>query len=57
MQRDQREQGQRLVDQVLAGRGGRAAALGPEDCLWAGSMSALIDTLLLRDGTTLPGVL
>ena len=53
----QREQDQRLVDQVLelAAAGG-LAALGPEDCLWAGSMSA-IDTLLLRDGTTLLGVL
>ena len=52
----QREQDQRLVDQVLelAAAGG-LAALGPEDCLWAGSMSA-IDTLLVRDGTTLPGV-
>ncbi len=45
----QREQDQRLVDQVLelAAAGG-LAALGPEDCLWAGSMSA-IDTLLLRE--------
>ncbi len=53
----QREQDQRLVDQVLelAAAGG-LAALGPEDCLWAGNMSA-IDTLLLRDGTTLLGVL
>ena len=53
----QREQDQRLVDQVLelAAAGG-LAALGPEDCLWAGSMSA-IGTLLVRDGTTLPGVL
>jgi peptide chain release factor subunit 1 len=52
----QREQDQRLVDQLLelAAAGG-PAALGPEDCLWAGSMSA-IDTLLLRDGTTLLGV-
>ena len=57
VQRYQREQDQRLVDQVLelAAVGG-LAALGPEDCLWAGSMSA-IDTLLLRDGTTLLGVL
>ena len=45
-----------LVDRVLelAAVGG-LAALGPQDCLWAGSMSA-IDTLLVRDGTTLPGV-
>ena len=57
VQRYQREQDQRLVDQVLelAAAGG-LAALGPEDCLWAGSMSA-IDTLLIRDGTTLLGVL
>ena len=34
---------------------GGLAALGPQDCLWAGSMSA-IDTLLVRDGATLPGV-
>jgi peptide subunit release factor 1 (eRF1) len=56
VQRYQREQDQRLVDQVLelAAVGG-LAALGPQDCLWAGSMSA-IDTLLVRDGTTLPGV-
>jgi peptide chain release factor subunit 1 len=56
LQRYQREQDQRLVDRVLelAAVGG-LAALGPQDCLWAGSMSA-IDTLLVRDGTTLPGV-
>ncbi len=34
---------------------GGPAALGPRDCLWAGSMSA-IETLLVRDGTTVPGV-
>ena len=52
----QREQDGRLVDQVLelAAAGG-PAALGPQDCLWAGSMSA-IDTLLVRDGAALPGV-
>jgi peptide subunit release factor 1 (eRF1) len=51
------QQDQRLVDQVLelAAAGG-LAALGPNDCLWAGSVSA-IDTLLVRDGTTLLGVL
>ena len=56
LQRYQREQDQRLVDRVLelAAVGG-LAALGPQDCLRAGSMSA-IDTLLVRDGTTLPGV-
>jgi peptide subunit release factor 1 (eRF1) len=56
LQRYQREQDQRLVDRVLelAAAGG-LAAVGPQDCLWAGSMSA-IDTLLVRDGTTLPGV-
>ena len=56
MRHYQREQDRRLVDQVLelAAAGG-LAALGPEDCLWAGSMSA-IDTLLVRDGATLPGV-
>ena len=56
VQRYQGEQDQRLVDQVLelAAVGG-LAALGPQDCLWAGSMAA-IDTLLVRDGTTLPGV-
>ena len=46
----QREQDRRLVDHVL-----ELAAVGPEDCLWAGSVSA-IDTLLVRDGATLPGV-
>jgi hypothetical protein len=52
----QREQDRRLVDRVLelAAAGG-LAALGPESCLWAGSVSA-IGTLLLRDGATLPGV-
>jgi peptide subunit release factor 1 (eRF1) len=52
----QRGQDGRLVDQVLelAATGG-PAAIGPQDCLWAGSMSA-IDTLLVRDGATLPGV-
>jgi peptide chain release factor subunit 1 len=52
----QREQDARLVGQVLelAAAGG-LAALGPRDCLWAGSVSA-VDTLLMRDGTTVPGV-
>jgi Bacterial archaeo-eukaryotic release factor family 10 len=56
MRRYQHEQDQRLVGHVLelAAAGGLAAA-GPEDCLWSGSMSA-IDTLLLRDGATLAGV-
>ena len=44
--------GSRVLE--LAAVGG-LAALGPQDCLWAGSMS-VIDTLLVRDGTTLPGV-
>ena len=48
MRRYQHEQDQRLVAHVLelAAAGG-LAAVGPEDCLWAGSMSA-IDTLLVR---------
>jgi peptide chain release factor subunit 1 len=56
VQRHQRGQDERLVDQVLelAAVGG-PAALGLRDCLWAGSMSA-IDTLLVRDGMTVPGV-
>ena len=56
MRRYQREQDRRLVAHVLelAAAGG-LAAVGPEDCLWAGSVSA-IDTLLVRDGATLPGV-
>jgi peptide subunit release factor 1 (eRF1) len=56
MRHYQREQDQRLVAHVLelAAAGGLAAA-GPQDCLWAGSMSA-IDTLLVRDGATLVGV-
>jgi peptide chain release factor subunit 1 len=56
MRRYQHEQDQRLVGHVLelAAAGGMAA-VGPEDCLWSGSMSA-IDTLLLRDGATLVGV-
>jgi peptide subunit release factor 1 (eRF1) len=55
MRRYQHEQDQRLVAHVLelAAAGG-LAAVGPEDCLWAGSMSA-IDTLLVRDGATLVG--
>jgi peptide subunit release factor 1 (eRF1) len=56
MRRYQHEQDQRLVAHVLelAAAGG-LAAVGPEDCLWAGSMSA-IDTLLVRDGATEVGV-
>ena len=56
MRHYQREQDQRLVAHVLelAAAGG-LAAVGPPDCLWAGSMSA-IDTLLVRDGVTLVGV-
>jgi peptide chain release factor subunit 1 len=52
----QRERDQRLVNHVLelAAVGG-LAAVGPQDCLWAGSMSA-IDTLLVRDGATMLGV-
>jgi hypothetical protein len=54
LQRYQREQDQRLVDRVLelAAVGG-LPVLGPQDCLWAGGMSA-IDTLLVRDGAALP---
>ncbi|HEX6521931.1 MAG TPA: hypothetical protein VF070_18280 [Streptosporangiaceae bacterium] len=56
IRRYQREQDRRLVDHVLelAAAGG-LAAIGAQDCLWAGSMSA-IDTLLVRDGATLAGV-
>ena len=56
LRRYQRERDQRLVNHVLelAAAGG-LAAVGPQDCLWAGSMSA-IDTLLVRDGATVPGV-
>ena len=56
VRRYQRGQDERLVSEVLelAAASG-AAALGPQDCLWAGSMAA-IDTLLVRDGTTVPGV-
>jgi peptide subunit release factor 1 (eRF1) len=52
----QRGQDERLVDQVLelAAAGGPAAT-GLQDCLRAGSMSA-IDTLLVRDGAAVPGV-
>jgi len=52
----QRGQDERLVDQVLelAAAGG-LAALGLQDCLWAGSTAA-IDTLLMRDGAAVPGV-
>ena len=52
----QREQDQRLVNDVLelAASGG-LAAVGPQDCLWAGSVSA-IDKLLVRDSATVPGV-
>jgi peptide chain release factor subunit 1 len=56
MRHYQREQDRRLVDRVLElTAAGGLAALGPESCLWAGSVSA-IGTLLLRDGATLPGV-
>ena len=56
VRRYQRAQDEGLVSEVLelAAASG-AAALGPQDCLWAGSMAA-IDTLLVRDGTTVPGV-
>jgi peptide subunit release factor 1 (eRF1) len=56
MRRYQHEQDQRLVAHVLelAAAGG-LAAVGSEDCLWAGSISA-IDALLVRDGATLAGV-
>jgi peptide chain release factor subunit 1 len=52
----QRGEDKRLVDQVLelAAAGGPAAT-GLQDCLWAGSMSA-IDTLLMRDDAAVPGV-
>ncbi len=52
----QRGQDERLVDQVLelAAAGG-PAAIGLQDCLRAGSMFA-IDTLLVRDGAAVPGV-
>jgi hypothetical protein len=52
----QRGQDERLVDQVLelAAAGG-PAAIGLQECLWAGSMSA-IETLLVRDGPAVPGV-
>jgi peptide subunit release factor 1 (eRF1) len=51
----QHDQDQRLVAHVLelAAAGG-LAAVGAEDCLWSGSLSA-IDTLLVRDGATLDG--
>ena len=52
----QRGQDERLVEQVLelAAAGG-PAAIGLQDCLWSGSMSA-IETLLVRDGPAVPGV-
>ena len=52
----QRGQDERLVEQVLelAAAGG-PAAIGLQDCLWSGSMSA-IETLLVRDGAAVPGV-
>jgi peptide subunit release factor 1 (eRF1) len=52
----QRGQDERLVDQVLelAATDG-PAAIGLQECLWAGSMSA-IETLLVRDGAAVPGV-
>ena len=55
VRRYQRGQDVRLVDQVLELAAADGAALGPQECLWAGSMAA-IDTLLVRDGTTVPGV-
>jgi hypothetical protein len=44
------------VDHVLeVAAAGGLAALGPEDCLRAGSMSG-VDTLLVCDGAVVPGV-
>ena len=50
LQRYQRGLDERLVGHVL-----EVAALGPEDCLRAGSMSG-VDTLLVGDGAAVPGV-
>ena len=56
IRRYQHEQDQRLVGHVLGlAAAGGLAAVGTEDCLWSGSLSA-IDTLLVRDGATLVGV-
>jgi hypothetical protein len=56
VRRYQRRQDEQQVDQVLelAAVGG-PAAIGLQECLWAGSMSA-IETLLVRDGAAVPGV-
>ena len=56
IRRYQHEQDQRLVGHVLGlAAAGGLAAVGTEDCLWSGSLSA-IDTVLVRDGATLVGV-
>jgi peptide subunit release factor 1 (eRF1) len=51
-----RSQQQRLVGDVFEkARTGGLAALGLDDCLWAGSAAA-IRTLLVQEGLTVPGV-
>jgi len=51
-----RSQQQRLVSDVFEkARTGGLAALGLDDCLWAGSAAA-IRTLLVQEGLTVPGV-
>jgi len=56
MWRYQREQQQHVVSGVLEQAAtGRPTALGPKECLWAGSVAA-INTLLVHDDVTVPGV-
>jgi hypothetical protein len=54
--RYQREQEQALVSSVLEkAAAGQPAALGLESCLWAGCVAA-IETLVVMEGATVPGV-
>ncbi|MEO3812656.1 hypothetical protein ABGB17_26950 [Sphaerisporangium sp. B11E5] len=55
-ERYEREEERRRVTDVLErAAAGRPAAIGLNDCLWAGSVAA-VQSLLLQEGTTMPGV-
>jgi peptide chain release factor subunit 1 len=56
MERYEREQERRLVAEIVeAVAEKRRAALGVDDCLWAGTVAA-VQQLAIQDGATLPGM-